>query len=174
MVTITHHGGTRGVTGSCHRLTFDDGRAVLIDCGLLQGDDRGVDSASSDALEVTFDLSAVRAVVLTHVHIDHVGRLPYLLAAGFDGPILCSEASAALLPLVLEDALKVGFTRDRRLIERFLAVLAQRLVAVPYGAWISLFGGAQLRLVHGDDGAKAALAEALKAAVPSARVLVPG
>ena len=119
MATITHHGGTRGVTGSCHRLTFDDGRAVLIDCGLLQGDDRGVDGASSDTLEVTFDLSAVRAVVLTHVHIDHVGRLPYLLAAGFEGPILCSEASAALLPLVLEDALKVGFTRDRRLIERF-------------------------------------------------------
>ena len=150
MATITHHGGTRGVTGSCHRLTFDDGRAVLIDCGLLQGDDRGEDGASSDALVVTFDLSAVRAVVLTHVHIDHVGRLPYLLAAGFKGPILCSEASAALLPLVLEDALKVGFTRDRRLIERVLAVLAQRLIPVPYGEWITLFPGdpasPQLRL----------------------------
>ncbi|MFZ8891768.1 MAG: hypothetical protein ACO2YV_14160, partial [Pseudomonadales bacterium] len=66
MATITHHGGTQGVTGSCHRLTFDDGQAVLIDCGLLQGDDRGVDGASSAALAVTFDLSAVRAVVLTH------------------------------------------------------------------------------------------------------------
>ena len=141
MATITHHGGTRGVTGSCHRLTFDDGQAVLIDCGLLQGDDRGVDGASSAALAVTFDLSAVRAVVLTHVHIDHVGRLPYLLAAGFKGPILCSEASAALLPLVLEDALKVGFTRDRRLLERFLAVLAQRLIPVPYGKWVTLFPG---------------------------------
>ncbi len=150
MATITHHGGTRGVTGSCHRLTFDDGQAVLIDCGLLQGDDRGVDGASSDALAVTFDLSAVRAVVLTHVHIDHVGRLPYLLAAGFEGPILCSEASAALLPLVLEDALKVGFTQDRRLIEGFLAVLAQRLIPVPHGEWITLFPGdaasPQLRL----------------------------
>jgi metallo-beta-lactamase family protein len=141
MATITHHGGTRGVTGSCHRLTFDDGQAVLIDCGLIQGDDRGADGASSDALAVTFDLSAVRAVVLTHVHIDHVGRLPYLLAAGFEGPILCSEASAALLPLVLEDALKVGFTRDWRLIERFLAVLAQRLIPVPHGEWITLFPG---------------------------------
>ena len=150
MATITHHGGTRGVTGSCHRLTFDDGQAVLIDCGLLQGDDRGADGASSDALAVTFDLSAVRAVVVTHVHIDHVGRLPYLLAAGFEGPILCSEASAALLPLVLEDALKVGFTQDRRLIEGFLAVLAKRLVPVPHGEWITLFPGdaasPQLRL----------------------------
>ena len=139
MATISHHGGTRGVTGSCHRLTFEDGQAVLIDCGLLQGDDQGVDGAGSDALEVTFELSAVRMVVLTHVHIDHVGRLPYLLAAGFQGPILCSEASAALLPLVLEDALKVGFTRDRRLIERFLAVLAERLIPVPYGQWMALF-----------------------------------
>ena len=58
MATITHHGGTPGVTGSCHRLTFKDGQAVLIDCGLLQGDDRGVDGAGSDALEVTFDFSS--------------------------------------------------------------------------------------------------------------------
>ena len=87
MATITHHGGTRGVTGSCHRLTLDDGRAVLIDCGLLQGDDRGADGASSDALAVTFDLSAVRAVVLTHVHIDHVGRLPYLLGAALNAAV---------------------------------------------------------------------------------------
>ena len=87
MATITHHGGTRGVTGSCHRLTLDDGRAVLIDCGLLQGDDCGVDGASSNALEVTLDLSAVRAVVLTHGHIDHVGRLPYLLAAALNAAV---------------------------------------------------------------------------------------
>ena len=62
MATITHHGGTRGVTGSCHRLTFDDCQAVLIDCGLLQGDDRGVDGASRDALAVTFDLSGRKSL----------------------------------------------------------------------------------------------------------------
>ena len=45
------------------------------------------------------------ALILTHVHIDHVGRLPYLLAASYRGPIICSRASAELLPLVLEDAL---------------------------------------------------------------------
>lgn len=47
---------------------------------------------------------------------------------------------------MLEDALKVGVTRDRALIERFLAVLTERLVAVPYGEWIRLFGDARLRL----------------------------
>ena len=53
--------------------------------------------------DIEFDLG-IRALVATHVHIDHVGRIPYLLAAGFSGPILCSEPSARLLPIVLEDA----------------------------------------------------------------------
>jgi metallo-beta-lactamase family protein len=66
-------------------------------------------------LQIGFPLEPIQALIVTHVHIDHVGRIPYLLAAGFRGPILCSEASAELLPLVLEDALKVGFTRDQGL-----------------------------------------------------------
>lgn len=76
--------------------------------------------------------------MVTHVHIDHVGRIPYLLAAGFQGPILCSEPSALLLPLVLEDALKVGFTRNRRLIEQVLDVLRRRIIAIPYRQWYEL------------------------------------
>ncbi|WP_420844347.1 MBL fold metallo-hydrolase [Lamprobacter modestohalophilus] len=60
-------------------------------------------------------MASLQALVITHVHIDHVGRLPYLLAAGYRGPILCSPASAELLPMVLEDALKVGFTRKPRM-----------------------------------------------------------
>ncbi len=52
-----------------------------------------------------------------------MARVPYLLAAGFKGPIYCSEASALMLPMVVEDALKVGFTLDKALISR---VPAQR------------------------------------------------
>ena len=73
--------------------------------------------------------------MVTHVHIDHVGRIPSLLGAGFRGPIYCSEPSALLLPLVLEDAVKVGFTRNRRLIKRVIGALKKQLVAVPYGKW---------------------------------------
>jgi metallo-beta-lactamase family protein len=96
-------------------------------------------SASIAALAIDFPIDHIRALVVTHVHIDHVGRIPYLLAAGFDGPIICSEPSAIMLPEILEDALKIGFTRDRALIERVLRLIRQRLVPVPYGQWHSVF-----------------------------------
>ncbi|KRS21867.1 hypothetical protein AAY72_06360 [Alishewanella sp. WH16-1] len=105
---IIHHGAVDGVTGSCHEYQLSPDYAVLIDCGLFQGDEQG--SGNKANLAINFPISHIRALIVTHVHIDHVGRVTYLLAAGFSGPIYCSEASAHLLPLVLEDALKVGVT----------------------------------------------------------------
>tara|TARA_B100000378_G_scaffold277255_1_gene277102 strand:- start:310 stop:660 length:351 start_codon:yes stop_codon:yes gene_type:complete len=104
---IKHHGTATGVTGSCHELVLDDHASLLIDCGLFQGDDRGADN-----LDIRFDIGAVEGLVITHVHLDHVGRIPWLLAAGFDGPIYCSEPSAELLPIVLEDAFKLAISRQ--------------------------------------------------------------
>nr|WP_320050600.1 MBL fold metallo-hydrolase [uncultured Desulfuromonas sp.] len=110
-----------------------DAFSLLIDCGLFQG-------SEGQSQEIDFSVESVVALVVTHVHIDHVGRLPYLLAAGFSGPIYCSAASAALLPLVLEDALKINFTRDSKLIEEFLQRLEQQLVPLDYGVWQSVSG----------------------------------
>jgi len=132
---IKHHGAVDGVTGSCHELTLADGRSVLIDCGLFQGAEASADGADAGRLQIEFPLAEVQALIVTHVHIDHVGRIPYLLAAGFRGPILCSRASAELLPLVLEDALKVGVTRNESLIERVLRLLRGRIKALDYGEW---------------------------------------
>lgn len=137
MIEIKHHGAVTGVTGSCHELRLTAG-GILIDCGLFQGQDKGRNASASD-LTIDFPISHIRALVVTHVHIDHVGRIPYLLAAGFKGPILCSEPSAIMLPEILEDALKIGFTRDRRLIERFLGLIRERLVPVPYNRWHEVF-----------------------------------
>ncbi len=135
---ILHHGAIDGVTGSCHELVVDQVSSVLVDCGLFQGAERSPDGASSAHLEIDFDIGRVKALLVTHCHIDHVGRIPYLLAAGFDGPIYCSEPTAVLLPLVLEDAIKVGFTRDTRLVSRFLDLLKRRLAPVPYATWTSV------------------------------------
>lgn len=131
-----HHGGASGVTGSCHQLLADKNHSLLIDCGLFQGEDEAADSF--EQLQIQFDLSSIKALVVTHVHIDHIGRLPYLLAAGYTGPILCSRPSAHLLPLVIEDALRIGFTRDERLIERFQQQVQQQLIPLDYKSWHTL------------------------------------
>ena len=134
-MNIIHHGAIDGVTGSCHQLNVEVAHphAILIDCGLFQGDDRPPNGQATRLVE--FDVAPIEAVVLTHVHIDHVGRLPYLLAAGYTGPILASQASAKLLPMVLADALKVGVTRDREAIERVLAVVDQQLIGLKNHRW---------------------------------------
>lgn len=136
MLEIIHHGGATGVTGSCHQLILNQKESLLVDCGLFQGEDAAEDSF--EQLQIEFDISTVQALIITHVHIDHIGRLPYLLAAGFTGPIICSIPTAKLLPLVMEDALKIGFTRNAQLIERFQAQLEKQIVSVPYGKWYSI------------------------------------
>jgi len=132
---ILHHGATNGVTGSCHQLFWSGDRSILIDCGLFQGEERAPDGSRFDQLQIQFPVEQIDALVVTHVHIDHVGRIPYLLAAGFEGPIYCSEPSALLLPLVLEDALKIGFTRNERLIQKFLKQIQQQIYPLPYKKW---------------------------------------
>ena len=138
MLTIKHHGAVQGVTGSCHELFIDEAHSILIDCGLFQGAETSGSGANSNHLEIEFNTSSIQALFVTHVHIDHVGRLPYLLAAGFTGPIYCSKPSAALLPLVIEDALKVGVTRNASIIEACLQRLESQLIAIDYETWINI------------------------------------
>lgn len=153
---IIHHGGKEGVTGSCHELRITPDAGILIDCGLFQGDEQETVSgpmsnvpglnqsritSHESRLLIDFPFDHLKALVLTHVHLDHCGRIPHLLAAGFSCPIFCSEASAHLLPLMLEDALKVGVTRDPRLVRGFLRELKKHIVPLPYGQWHSIPAG---------------------------------
>ena len=134
---LISHGGSAGVTGSCHELLINRNSSLLVDCGLFQG----VENEKREGhWQIDFDISLVKVLLITHCHIDHVGRLPALLAAGFTGPIYCTKATALLLPAVIEDALKVGVTKNRGLIDAVLLRLEKQLVAVDYGKWILLNG----------------------------------
>jgi len=143
---ILHHGAVSGVTGSCHQLQMDAENSLLIDCGLFQGAETSPEGrAGAQQLAIDFALDGIKALVATHVHIDHVGRIPYLLAAGFKGPIICSEPSAKLLPIVLEDAFKLGFSRDQQQVERYLKLIEPRIIALPYKQWFTLIDTLALR-----------------------------
>ncbi|HDZ58038.1 MAG TPA: MBL fold metallo-hydrolase [Pseudomonas xinjiangensis] len=140
---IQHHGAVRGVTGSCHQLWLGPQDSVLIDCGMFQGAETSGNGAGANHLAIEFSLTSVRALIATHVHIDHIGRLPWLIAAGFTGPVHCTEPSALLMPTVLEDAFMVGIKRDAQLAERFIEKVQPMLRGHPYKTWITL--------LHRDD-----------------------
>ena len=144
---IIHHGAVSGVTGSCHQLIIDNENSLLVDCGLFQGAETA-GKEQENLLSIEFDISTVKALLVTHCHIDHVGRIPYLLAAGFTGPIITTEATAMLLPLVIEDALKVGVTRNRSIIKSCLTRLNNQLVAIPYKKWlpVTLSGNSKVKV----------------------------
>lgn len=136
---ILHHGAVSGVTGSCHQLLMDAANSLLVDCGLFQGAETSPEGkAGAGRFEIDFSLEGIKALVATHVHIDHVGRIPYLLAAGFKSPIICSEPSAKHLPIVLEGAFKLGVSRDQKQVEHYIKLIEQRIIALPYKHWFTL------------------------------------
>ncbi len=109
---IQHHGAAGGVTGTYHQLLMDAQRSLLNDCVLFQGAETSVEGKSADdRLAIEFPLYSIKVLVATYVHIDYVWCIPYLLAAGFKGPILCSEPSSKLLPTVLDSPLGSRFTQ---------------------------------------------------------------
>ena len=132
---LSHHGGTRGVTGSCHQLHLDPSTSLLVDCGLEQGAEA---APGAETVSLGFDVQGIEALVVTHVHLDHVGRIPALLAAGYRGPILCSEPSARLLPLVLEDAYKLNVSSEPVQVARYLDFVRGLIVPLPFEHWHTL------------------------------------
>ena len=93
-------GAAGEVTGSCHIVTVGD-RKILLDCGLIQGG-RADEARNRDPFP--FDAAKIDAVVLSHAHIDHSGRLPLLVKRGFRGPIYTQQASADLCNIMLIDS----------------------------------------------------------------------
>jgi metallo-beta-lactamase family protein len=93
-------GATREVTGSSF-LIEADGRRVLVDCGLIQG---SAEHERHNADPFAFEPAAIDAVVLTHAHLDHSGRLPLLVREGYRGKIFTHAATVDLCEIMLADA----------------------------------------------------------------------
>lgn len=138
MVDILHHGAIDGVTGSCHQIVFENKQSLLVDCGIFQGDDESPYGAYQDDLTIDFDLDGVMGLICTHVHNDHVSRIPYLIAAGFDKPIYCSFPSAVLLPHVLREAIKMSGIRDKVAMEAIVDRVERLIKPLTYGAWFPI------------------------------------
>ena len=102
MTTLRFLGAAGTVSGSRHLLEHD-GKRILVDCGLFQGEKR-LRERNWERFPVP--PASIEAVVLTHGHIDHSGWLPRLTREGFRGPILTSRATADLLGLLLYDSAK--------------------------------------------------------------------
>ncbi|MDL1964560.1 MAG: MBL fold metallo-hydrolase [Deltaproteobacteria bacterium] len=105
---IIHLGGENTVTGSCHLLQAN-GLNIMVDCGLAQGNDVVLPMESWPVKPVDIDY-----LLLTHAHIDHIGRVPELIEAGFDGEIICTHATKALLIPMLEDAMSFSYMTERQ------------------------------------------------------------
>lgn len=137
-INLKHHGGKLGVTGSCHELCINsngNNHGILIDCGLFQGKDAKDKNGNDKKLDIEFPISHLKALILTHTHIDHIGRLPCLLAKGFKQLIYCTPATAELVPLMLDDGLKLQLGLNKGQRERVLDLIRKQIKPIPYNQW---------------------------------------
>ena len=94
---ITFIGATHEVTGSCSLLEVC-GKNIIVDCGMEQGVDL------FENIEIPVAPSDIDAIVITHAHIDHTGKLPFLVANGYSGPIYSTGATRKLCDIMLRDS----------------------------------------------------------------------
>ena len=100
-MNLSFWGAARTVTGSKHLLELDNGKRILMDCGLFQG--RRSESRKRNT-EFGFEASSIDIVLLSHAHIDHCGLLPKLWKEGFRGVVYCTHATKDLCSILLTDS----------------------------------------------------------------------
>lgn len=101
---ISFHGAARTVTGSKHLISLEDGRKILLDCGMFQGLGEKTDELNE---HFGFKPDAIDVVLLSHAHIDHTGLIPRLVKEGFKGRIFCTAATKDLTEILLQDSAEI-------------------------------------------------------------------
>lgn len=100
-MTISFYGAAKTVTGSKHLLTLENGKRILLDCGMFQGSGDKVHELNQS---FDFDPKNIDYLLLSHAHIDHSGLIPRLVKEGFRGKIYCTPPTLELCRLVLMDS----------------------------------------------------------------------
>jgi metallo-beta-lactamase family protein len=100
---VTFHGGAGAVTGSNFLVEGTKGK-LLVDAGLEQGRDFCLDCMYAP---FPYDASAIQALVITHAHLDHIGRAPKLVREGFHGKAYMTPATRDLMELMLRDSVSL-------------------------------------------------------------------
>lgn len=113
---IEFYGAAQVVTGTKHLITTNNGKKILLDCGLFQGSDQDSNYMNR---HFGFNPKEVDCVILSHAHIDHSGLLPRLVSEGFSGPIYATPATKSLCEIMLLDSahiqeMDVKFVNQRR------------------------------------------------------------
>jgi metallo-beta-lactamase family protein len=125
---LTFYGATRQVSGSCHLLETSNG-LYLVDCGSFIAD---VEDPETENQEFPFEPKEVKALLLTHAHADHIGRLPLLYKRGFRGTIYCTDATRDITRLAFSSGPDLEDDEDRLFDPVDVAGMLGQLKAVPY------------------------------------------
>ena len=148
---IAFHGAAQTVTGSKHLVTLDNGKKILLDCGMFQGMGDQTDELNKD---FGFNAGDVDYVILSHAHIDHCGLLPKLVKDGYAGKIFATPATKDLASILMEDSAGIQ-ENDIKFVNKRLALeglpyaqplyttldalaAADRFETVEYDTWFTI------------------------------------
>ncbi len=151
---VIFHGAAGEVTGSLHEVETA-GKRLLMDCGMIQG---SPEAEARNAEAFPFDPGELDALIVSHAHIDHIGRIPLLVQRGFSGPIYAQKATADLMHIMLQDAAGIAegeakrADRDRRgqpgavplYTKEDARAAMEQVRAIPYDTRIELFPGVEM------------------------------